>query len=57
MEKRPRPFTAERRNAEITGASIGVSNNDLIDVFRDLSAYVQNEGEGISQANIDALFD
>ncbi|MEE8352486.1 MAG: hypothetical protein V3R37_09900 [Rhodospirillales bacterium] len=57
MDKRPRLFTAERRNAEITGASIGASNEGLMDAFRDLSAYVQDEGEGISQANIDALFD
>ncbi len=41
MDKRPRPFTAERRNAEITGAAIGVSNDDLMDAFLDLSAYVQ----------------
>jgi len=42
MDKRPRPFTAERRKAEITGAPIGVSNDDLMDAFRDLSAYVQD---------------
>jgi len=42
MDKRPRPFTAEKRNAEVTGAFIGVSNDDLMDAFRDLSAYVQD---------------
>lgn len=41
MEKRPRPFTAEKRNAEITGASISVSNDDLMDAISGLSASVK----------------
>jgi len=49
MDKRPRPFTAERRNAEITGAAIGVSNDDLMDAFRDLSAYIQEVSDRIAK--------
>ncbi|MDA0305351.1 MAG: hypothetical protein O3B76_03585 [Proteobacteria bacterium] len=36
MDKRPRPFTAERRKAEVTGTSIGITNDDLMDAISDL---------------------
>ena len=41
MEKRPRPFTAEKRFAEISGSTASITNDDLLDAFNDLSAYVK----------------
>ncbi len=41
MEKRPRPFTAEKRFAEISGSTGAITNDDLLDAFNDLSAYVK----------------
>ena len=63
MEKRPRPFTAERRFAEISGKA-GAGGLDVTDSGddrpgRDLLHGPQDEGAGgsISQADIDAMFD
>ena len=41
MEKRPRPFTAEKRLAEISGSTGAITHDDLLDAFNDLSAYVK----------------
>jgi len=45
MEKRPRPFTSERRIAEITGSpdsTSAISNDDLLEAFNGLSRYVRD---------------
>ncbi len=41
MEKQLRPFTAEKRFAEISGSTGAITNNDLLDAFNELSAYVK----------------
>ena len=41
MKKRPRLFTAEKRFAEISGSAGAITNDDLLDAFNDLSAYVK----------------
>ncbi|NQU59873.1 MAG: protein phosphatase CheZ [Rhodospirillales bacterium] len=41
MDKRQRPFTSERRIAEITGSQNAISNDDLLEAFQDLSRYVR----------------
>ena len=41
MTKRPRPFTAEIRSAELSGASRTITNDDLLEAFNDLSNYVK----------------
>ena len=41
MGKQPRPFTAEKRYAEISGSAVAITNDDLLDAFNDLSAYVK----------------
>ncbi len=41
MTKRPRPFTAETRSAELSGASRTITNDDLLEAFNDLSNYVK----------------
>jgi len=41
MSKRPRPFTAETRTAELSGASRTITNGDLLEAFNDLSQYVK----------------
>ncbi len=41
MTKRPRPFTAETRSAELSGASRTITNDDLLEAFNDLSSFVK----------------
>ncbi len=41
MTKRPRPFTAETRSVELSGASRTITNDDLLEAFNDLSNYVK----------------
>ena len=41
MEKRPRPFTAEKRFAKISSSTGAITNDDLLDAFNALSAYVK----------------
>jgi len=41
MEKRPRPFTAEKRFAKISSSTGAITNDDLLDAFNAHSAYVK----------------
>ncbi len=41
MTRRSRPFTAETRSAELSGASRTITNDDLLEAFNDLSHYVK----------------
>ncbi len=54
MTRRPRPFTAETRSAELSGASRTISNDDLLEAFNDLSHHVKEATRRLETATAEA---
>lgn len=48
MATRHRPFTAEKRQAELSGSTPGTTNDDLLQAFNDLSQNVRDMAERIT---------
>ncbi len=57
MTKRPRPFTAETRSTELSGASRTITNVDLLDAFNDLSNYVKEATRRLETVTAEAAAD